>query len=163
VPGSATLYSGGNAQVYSVSCAAAGACAAGGYYNDGSGNQAFVVTEKRGKWGHAVEVPGTATLNGGGDARVYSSSCATARDCVAGGSYKDGSGKNQAFVVSEKNGKWGHAVEVPGTATLNGGGYAQVYSVSCATARHCAAGGYFTDGSSHSQAFVADSASPRKG
>ena len=35
-----------------------------------SNNQAFVVSETDGCWGDAVEVPGTAALNSGGDARL---------------------------------------------------------------------------------------------
>ena len=39
------LNTGGNAWTYSVSCAAAGGCSAGGYYTDNSGHaQAFVVS-----------------------------------------------------------------------------------------------------------------------
>ena len=50
-------------------------------------------------------------------------------------------------MVSETNGSWGDAVEVPGTAALNSGGNASVDSVSCAAAGACAAGGLYTDGS----------------
>ncbi len=118
--------------------------------------QAFVVDETNGSWGKTIEVPGTATLNSGGDAEVNSVSCATAGDCAAGGYYKDGSGNYQAFVVDETNGSWGNTIEVPGTATLNSGGDANVESVSCATAGTCTAGGHYADGSSHLQAFVVD-------
>ncbi len=156
VPGTATLNSGGNAQVRSVSCAKTGTCTAGGYYADGSIHyQAFVASETNGVWGNAVEVPGTATLNSGGNAPVRSVSCAKAGTCTAGGRYEDGSSHYQAFVASETNGAWGNAVEVPGTATLNSGGDAGVGSVSCATAGECTAGGYYADGSDHFQAFVA--------
>ena len=155
VPGSATLNNGGNAQVVSVTCATAGGCTAGGFYKDGSGHhQAFVVSEKNGNWGSAIEVPGIETLNSGGDAHVASVSCATAGNCTAAGLYRDGSLHYQAFVVSEKKGSWGSAIEVPGTASLNMGGNARVNSVSCATAGACTAVGSYTDGSSHFQAFV---------
>jgi hypothetical protein len=50
-------------------------------------------------------------------------------------------------------GTWGSAREVPGTATLNHR-YAQVNSVSCASAGNCAAGGFYTDSSQLLQAFV---------
>jgi hypothetical protein len=50
-------------------------------------------------------------------------------------------------------GTWGTAREVPGTAALNHGD-AQVNSVSCASAGNCAAGGWYTDSSGHTQAFV---------
>ena len=61
--------SSGGTAVGSVSCAAAGNCAAGGFYVDGAEEwQAFVVDETNGTWGNAIEVPGTATLNNGGRA-----------------------------------------------------------------------------------------------
>ena len=155
VPGAETLNSGHSAAVRSVSCAAVGDCAAGGYYTDGTGHaQAFVVGETNGGWGNAVEVPGTATLNSGGEAWVNSVSCSTAGNCAAGGYYTDGSSSVQAFVVKETHGSWGTAIEVPGTATLNSGGNAEVSSVSCGAAGDCTAGGYYTDSSVHVQAFV---------
>ena len=161
VPGTATLNKGGHAEVDSVSCPAAGECAAGGYYTDGSSHQqAFVVTETNGSWGNAIEVPGTATLNAGAfaghGAAVDSVSCAAAGECAAGGHYTDGSENGQAFVVTETDGIWGNAIEVPGTATLNADGIAGVKSVSCAAAGECAAGGGYTDGSGNAQAFVVD-------
>jgi uncharacterized repeat protein (TIGR02543 family) len=155
VPATATLNSGGYANVNSVSCATAGNCTAGGNYTDGSNHQqVFVVDETNGSWSNAIEVPATTTLNSGGSANVDSLSCATAGNCTAGGSYRDGSGHTQAFVVGETSGIWSNAIEVPATATLNSGGFADVKSVSCAAAGNCTAGGYYTDGSGHNQAFV---------
>jgi uncharacterized protein YunC (DUF1805 family) len=155
VPGTATLNKGGNAQVQAVSCASVGNCSAGGYYTDGSGRQqVFVVSRVNGTWRTAVQVPGTATLNKGGDAQVRSVSCASAGNCGAGGFYTDSSGRTQAFVVSQVNGTWRTAIRVPGTATLNQTGNAEVDSVSCASAGNCSAGGYYKDGSWDYQAFV---------
>jgi hypothetical protein len=155
VPGSATLNAGGNARLYSVSCASAGNCAAGGFYTDSSGNtQAFVVKETGGTWGTAQEVPGSATLNAGGSAAVDSVSCASAGNCAAAGRYNDSSGNTQAFVVKETGGTWGTAQEVPGSATLNAGGDAVASSVSCTSAGYCAAGGFYTDSSGNGQVFV---------
>jgi len=164
VPGTAALNKSGWAQVLSVSCAAAGDCAAGGVYRDRSFHeQAFVVSEVNGRWGTAVEVPGTVALNKGGQARVVSVSCGSVARCGAGGYYTDGSGGLQAFVVSEVNGRWATAIEVPGTAALNRGGYAQALSVSCASAGDCAAGGTYADGSFHGQAFVVSEVNGRWG
>ena len=42
-----------------------------------------------GSWGRAIEVPGLAALNKGGDAEVTSVSCASAGSCAAGGDYED--------------------------------------------------------------------------
>jgi hypothetical protein len=138
-----------------VSCASAGNCGGGGYYTDSSGHtQEFVVREVNGTWRTAREVPGTAALNTGGAAQVYSVSCGSAGNCGAGGYYTDSSGHTQAFVVNQVNGTWHTAREVPGTATLNQTGNAEVNSVSCASAGNCSAGGYYKDGSWHYQAFV---------
>ena len=141
-----------------VSCASPGNCAAVGGYLGSVGYQVFVVSEKNGDWGKAIQIPGSAALNAGGNAGALSVSCATPGNCAAGGDYRDGSGHTQAFVVSEKNGDWGKAIEVPGTATLNAGGDAAVGSVSCGTAGNCAAAGGYHDGSGHRQAFVASQA-----
>jgi hypothetical protein len=70
------------------------------------------------------------------------------------GYYTDRRGHSQAFVVAERNGRWDRAVQVPGTAALSTGRNAGVVSLSCAPGGYCAAGGYYTDGSGHSQAFV---------
>jgi hypothetical protein len=53
------------------------------------------------------------------------------------------------------NGTWHTAAQVPGTAALNRGKDAYVTSVSCRSAGNCSAGGTYTDGSKHMQAFVA--------
>jgi len=159
VPGLAALNQGGNASVISVSCGGAGNCAAGGYYgfytnNDNSG-RGFVVSERNGAWGTAIEVPGLAALNQGGGAAVESVSCGAAGNCAAVGTYVYGGNYLQGFVVSEQNGVWGQAIEVPGLGALNKGGNADNSSVSCAPAGGCAAGGYYTDGTGHYQGFVA--------
>jgi hypothetical protein len=159
VPGLAALNQGGFAGVLSMSCARAGTCSAGGDYTDSSGQtQAFVVSQVNGTWGKAEEVPGSAALNQDGYALVTSVSCARAGSCAAGGWYTDSSGGQQAFVVTQANGTWGTAQEVPGTAALNQGGYAFTGSVSCAPAGTCAAGGSYTDSSGGQQAFVVSEA-----
>ena len=153
VPGLAVLgqYSG----VGSVSCPSAGSCAAGGGYAQTLGQgQGFVVSEQNGIWGQAIAVPGLAALNRGVNARVFQVSCASAGSCAAGGSYLDGSGHQQGFVVSQTNGVWGKAIEVPGLGTLNKGRLAEVISVSCAAPGSCAAGGTYRDQQHRTQGFV---------
>ncbi len=149
VPGLRALNKRAGAYVFSVSvsCASPGNCAAGGNYTDGHGSsQGFVVVEKDGRWGQAIEVPGLGRLNKGGYANVYSVSCASAGNCAAGGNYTDGGGSGQGFVASEKNGRWGKAIEPPGLRTLNGGtggDNAETDSVSCASAGNCTAAGTY--------------------
>ena len=163
VPGTAALNAGGFAEASDVSCASPGNCSAGGYYassviDDVHTVQAFVVKQTNGTWGTAQEVPGTAALNGGGYAAITSVSCPTAGNCGAGGLYTNGKPATQAFVVSERNGTWGTAKEVPGIATLNKRLLAQVSSVSCASAGNCSAGGGYADAHFNDQAFVAGQA-----
>jgi len=57
-------------------------------------------------------------------------------------------------VVSQVNGTWHTAIEVPGTAALNQGRHAAINSVSCASAGNCSAGGPYKDSSGHQQAMV---------
>ncbi len=136
----------GFGEVYSVSCPSAGNCAATGYYGGGpddSSTAPFVVNQRNGKWGAAIEVPGAGALNAANDSRANSISCASAGNCALGGFYLDSAGARQAFVASERNGTWDSAIEVPGTASVNLGGQAEVYSVSCSAPANCAAGGYY--------------------
>ena len=156
VPGSAALNAG---VILSVSCAAPGDCSAGGYYSDAAGHeQALVVTQTGGTWGTAKEVPGIGALNAGGSARVDSLSCGAAGNCSAGGQYAsktvDGIATVQAFVASETGGTWGSAEEVPGTAALNGGGFATVNSVSCASAGNCSAVGQYQNVKLNTEVFA---------
>jgi hypothetical protein len=137
-------------QITSVSCGSAGNCTAGGYGGTGQLPEAIVVSQVNGTWGTPVQVPGTAALavDSSGDARVNTVSCSSAGNCSAGGYYYDGSGDQQAFVVSQVDGSWGMAIEVPGTAALNApisGAYSEagIVSVSCASAGNCSAGGYY--------------------
>jgi hypothetical protein len=73
--------------VFSVSCASAGNCLAGGDYETSGGSQGFVVSQQNGAWGNAVAVPGLSALNKGHSAWVSSVSCAPAGSCAAGGTY----------------------------------------------------------------------------
>ncbi len=157
VPGTAALNAAGSAVTASVSCGSAGNCGAGGNFTDRSRrSQPFVVSERNGRWGKAVEVPGIASLNAGGDAAVSEVSCPSAGNCTVAGFYADKSGHLQVFVVSQRNGKWGRAAEFPGFGQLNAGGVANIGSLSCPSAGNCTAGGYYTDQVGNLEAVVAD-------
>jgi hypothetical protein len=151
VPGLAALAGTGDAALNSFSCATAGNCSAGGFYQTGGPccqSEAFVVSQVDGAWGTAVEVPGIAGLNQAGKAEVMSVSCSSPGYCVAGGYYTSGhSGGGvaftSAFVVSQVNGTWGMARQAPGIAALNTGGLASITSVSCSSPGNCSAGGFY--------------------
>ena len=137
----------GNANLTSVSCTSSTSCVAGGDYRDGSGNdQAFVSVYNGSAWADQ-EVAGSLNV---GNAYVFSVSCASSTSCVAGGYYRDGSGNDQAFVSVYNGSAWtDHVV----AASLNVGN-AYLTSVSCTSSTSCVAGGGYTDGSGHYQAFV---------
>jgi hypothetical protein len=141
VPGLAAL--GGSSDVSSVSCGAAGNCAAVGSYRGRHHRQGFVVTERHGRWGRAIEMPALGTLYTGRGAAVSDVSCAAAGYCLAGGSYADRSGHEQGFVAVEQKGRWRRAIGVPGLAALGRSG--AVSSVSCASAGSCTAIGLYSD------------------
>jgi IPT/TIG domain len=152
LPGAATLNTGGDASISSLSCPSAGNCAAGGSYIASGLTEPFVVSETNGTWDDAEELPGIDDLNTAGFAHIFSVSCGSTGNCLAGGSYQTGE-KLQAFVVSDTNGMWENAEEVPGMATLNTGGSAVITSVSCTSAGDCAAAGSYV-ASSAGEAFV---------
>jgi hypothetical protein len=99
-------------------------------------------------------VPGAAGLNTGGYGFVRSLSCASPGNCSAGGDYKDSSDHEQAFVASQHNGRWGRAEEVPGTAALNLGTWAEINAVSCRAPGDCSAGGSYANAAEDTEAFV---------
>jgi hypothetical protein len=155
VPGLAALNTGGNAQVNGVSCASAGNCVAGGYYENHLGLRGFASVERNGRWGQATAVPGLAALaKRGGQTQVLAVSCARAGRCALGGSYIDRSGHRQGFVDTWRNGVWGTPVPVPGLPALNQGGSAGVGALSCPRPGTCAAGGFYTSRTGHIQGWV---------
>lgn len=165
VPGMASFGQKGNGHLDAVSCAAPGDCAAAGSegINNGfdayGGGQPFVVTEMNGTWRKARLVPGVNALNTGADGDVVALSCASAGNCSAGGYFGIGRPDQKvydysAFVVSEVNGVWGKALQIPGMHALNKGKQAGIATVSCPAAAKCSAGGSYEDGAYHGQAFV---------
>jgi len=143
------LNTGGNAEIYSVSCTSATSCVAGGSYKDSNSKiQAFVSVLSGTTW---TDTELAGALNTGGNAGVNSVSCTSATSCVAGGQYEDSDGNYQAFVSVFDGTTWTDT-EVAGA--LNTGGSAVVYSVSCTSATSCVAGGQYEDSDGNYQAFV---------
>ncbi|HEY1914632.1 MAG TPA: hypothetical protein VGH27_03560 [Streptosporangiaceae bacterium] len=147
VPGISALGHGGRSfepdYLYAVSCTRSGYCVAvGDYLQKGVGDEAFLVSAVNGAWGKAEEVPGTADLNQGGDAYLSAVSCSAAGNCSAGGGYTDAGDYGQAFVVSERDGIWQDAQQVPGvTAGPFDGTDPEIDSISCSSAGNCGTNG----------------------
>jgi hypothetical protein len=156
VPGTARLNSGDNAAITSVSCPSAGDCTAGGYYTmKPRAKRALVVNEIDGKWESARVVAGMPNR----DSEIESVSCGSNRFCSGGGAYfGGGSWHSGPFVLNRTRGRWRKAREVPGTAVLNKGNVGETYALSCASARHCSAVGFFSSSSTGGGASYASKA-----
>ena len=149
-------------EIAAVSCPSAGDCTVAGFlgFSDddyGGYNNAFVLAERDGHWGKVYDLKGVAA--GQLNAPFSALSCASPGNCGGGGSAIAGFDQfsnilNGAFVVGERNGRWGISAVPPGVAALNLGGNAGVNAVSCAAASACTAGGFYADAAGHLQAFV---------
>jgi Bacterial Ig-like domain (group 3) len=109
---------GGNAAA--ISCSGPGDCVVAGNYTANSSGLSvpFLAEEKKGTWGGVEKVPGLAALDGGLTASLATVSCGSPGNCAAGGSFNRTEGET-AFLVTEINGAWQHAILVPGLATTN--------------------------------------------
>jgi len=104
------------APLQSLACTSATSCAGVGNYSDSAGdNLVMAATDTSGTWGAASEIglPGNAMAASGSQYAYLSSLVCTATGaCVAGGSYTDTSGNEQAMAATETGGVWGQATEI---------------------------------------------------
>ncbi len=137
-------------QLFSVSCASAGNCTAGGYYIDNSGHeQGLLLTETSGTWAAGVEASLPANAGTNPDAQALSVSCASAGSCTAVGTYDDSSGHEQGLLLTETSGTWAAGVEASLPANAGTNPAALIFWVSCSSAGSCSAVGTYYDSSSH--------------
>ena len=152
-----------HAELLAVSCARNQDCGAAGYVQTLAGDEAFVVGQTRGHWSSARMIPGLAKLNKRGFAEASTLTCTGKGDCSTAGFYFDASNHQQIFVATELNGRWGSAIEVPGSAALNKGSDADFYQIACASPGNCSAGGFYKDGAGHIQAFLVNETTRLRG
>jgi len=107
-----------------LSCAAPGDCALAA---DG-----VIADEVDGSWSIGAPSLSVEGISGG----VNALSCPSAGNCSAVGSAQQGVDAAYAFVISETNGTWSTALQIPGTSNGASGG-----AISCATAASCVASG----------------------
>lgn len=106
----------------SVACPPSGSCVAVGTYASGpepSESDAMVVSESDGVWNQASEIvppssPSSPSRRVG--AELDSVACPAAGSCAAIGQYFDGTEGWQTMAVSESDGEWGQAIEIPSVA-----------------------------------------------
>jgi hypothetical protein len=121
-----------------VSCTSSSTCVAVGYYTNGSGVEETLIESWNGtSWSVASSPsPGSVSnsLNG-----VF---CTSANNCVAVGSYANGSGSDESLVESWNGTNW----SVTSTPDPGSGGNT-LYGVSCTSSSDCVAVGNDVDGS----------------
>jgi hypothetical protein len=145
IPGLPALNQGHDAGLDAISCPAPGNCGAVGTYAEADGTyEMFVVNEVHGAWTRAIEIPGTARFS---TLTLATISCSSASSCEGAGNLEGGASDqdndNHAFVVSQVNGTWNKAIEVPGLAQLDKADNSAVVSLSCSSAGNCGAAGFY--------------------
>jgi hypothetical protein len=143
--------------LYTVSCASAGNCSAGGAGGTSSAFHPIVLTERNGTWGKPTGLPGMALLDTGHGSYAAAISCVSPGNCAATGTYTSNSG-GYVFVAGQRGGTWGNPAPVPNLNALNAGKNAGIEGLSCATLGSCGLVGYYTDGSMKAQPWVVSGA-----
>jgi hypothetical protein len=137
-----------------LTCASAGDCTAVGGYTDTTGSgQAMVVTETNGVWAAAKKLTLPSGYNTTADdqsAYLSAVTCTGAGNCIAVGSYYDGTGDSddqQAMIATETSGTWASAkLALPGDAGPGSDVFhAGLNTVTCSGPGDCVAGGYYLD------------------
>ena len=144
-------------QLFSVSCASAGDCSAGGeFVNAAANREAFVVSSTGGTWGQATPVTFASGVQAAvHDDVIYSMSCASAGNCTAVGQFLNSSSLFEAFTVSSTGGIWGEAIPVSFASGVKGSSFNDVaFAVSCASAGNCTVVGQFQNRIAQNEAFV---------
>ena len=145
-------YSTASTRLLSVSCPAAGDCAAVGFYSATAGHvEGLIVDETNGVWstGQQAQLPAGASINPG--AHLTSVSCAAPGDCSAVGYYTDSAGAEQGLLLTETGGVWtaGQELQVPSSAGSNPD--VVLLSVSCSAPGYCSAVGHYDDNANYTQ------------
>jgi hypothetical protein len=156
-PNGGTTTVGATPTIQSLSCWAAGNCAAVGVYGDKHGSpQGWLLLETGGVWARGVEaeLPANASTDEGSylyPAIELDVSCAPSGDCAAVGGYADANGGQFGMLLSEHAGRWSPAEKtpLPGNAGPNpqqgNAPQSPMGSVACPSAGKCSAVGWYLD------------------
>ena len=114
--------------------------------------QATATTE----WGQATPAVFASGVQYENPSATFTSvSCASAGNCVAVGTFKNPAYRNTPFTMSMVAGVWGQATPVVfAEGVQNANPFAGFNSVSCGSAGHCVAAGFFLNSASGFEAFT---------
>jgi hypothetical protein len=149
----------------SISCPSPGNCLAGGtdqVEHDDLSAEFYIVTETRGNWSQAVELPGSTALNQGDQGSLDQISCSSVGNCGVVGAYSAnydfGFVYTQPFVDSEAHGKWNRTIGMPGVkiqAVNKSGQEGATTAISCTAPNQCSLGGWVSsEGPDNETAFT---------
>jgi hypothetical protein len=114
-------------------------------------------------FGKAVEIALPTNANSNPESGLYAAACTGRGYCVAGGSYSDTDGNDQAMVVTEAKGKWQAATELTPPTNAAAEPYFQPNGIACTAAGDCVAVGYYQTLASHDEGFIVTEAHGRWG
>jgi len=135
------------AQVNGIACRSTGNCVAVGDYQYGRSRslQAFIATERRGRWARAFTPGMPPNAASPASAQLEAVACAPDGSCAAVGSYQDSAGNAQAMALARPvTGPWRRATEIapPPNAASNPGAF--MTGIACSRAGSCAAVGSYS-------------------
>ena len=135
-------------QINGVSCSGPGACVAVGNYKDSSGHfDAMAVTESKGKFGNARELPLPSDAGADPGAFVLRVDCPKTGFCVATADYNNKKGVGKVAIMTESGGRWRSATELRLPSDEAASHFPGLDSVTCAKVGSCLAiGGYTLKG-----------------
>lgn len=135
-----------DAYLTGVSCTSASACVAvGGYTNTSHNEEAVVVARSGGRWRRALAIRPPAKAAANPAAHFSAVSCPTRSHCVAVGAYTTRGLDDEVMAAVEVRGRWQRATQIRMPANASGQPVADLYSVSCSSARDCVATGSYAD------------------
>jgi hypothetical protein len=114
-------------------------------------------------FGRATEISPPANAAAEPGTGLYAAACTGHGDCVAGGSYSDRAGQDEAMVVTQMKGRWGRAIEVVPPKGAADQPDAEVNGIACASQGNCVAVGYYNVKADYDQGFIVDQTRGRWG
>lgn len=134
---------GPRSELDAVDCAARGFCTAAGEYRNRAGHVLpMVVTQSRGRWGRARQLPLPANAAASPDAAILAVSCTRPGGCVLGGRYTARSGIDSMMVIAGPPGRW-RAIQLTLPRAAGADPTPVIRSVSCTGSGACLAVGQY--------------------
>jgi hypothetical protein len=144
-----------------VSCSSAGNCTAVGTYSvppehkeEPPRDQGELLSETAGRWERAVEVTMPAGAASDPKVEFTALSCPSAGNCTAAGEYRDSTGNEQGFLLTESAGAWGNSMEAPLPANASSKPEVRLERLSCPSAGNCTVVGNYFDGAGGRRGFL---------